>query len=332
MRKFKKMLTICLIASLAVTAFGCSNGSTSSESSEPKTGGDGNSVADNGNENSVADAPAETLSPEQVKTPFTFVHVGSEDEEATEVGEEKEEKSTETTADTQAASAIAIVPVTEVVNVTDEKGQVATDAKGQPQTEVVNMTEVVKVTDNKGQEQTEAVNVTETAIVTDAAQPATLKPDDKVSNYTPSYDSYKTYWLDMSQESDFFFDGEFLTIEFEINKDAPDGLYPVTIENPDIASWEVKTWTPKIIAGQVAVNSTPDAQDALPESDFGLKLNSVSGKPGDTVTMTVDLKNNPGFCGFVLEIKYDAGAMKILEINGGEDFNNNAVNYVSQNN
>ncbi|MBR7084282.1 MAG: hypothetical protein IKI37_03795 [Oscillospiraceae bacterium] len=334
MKIFKKVLTICLIASMAVTAFGCSqNTETSSADSE-------------------SDMPMETISLEKTKQPLTFVHdAEAANEEATEGGEaaetQAETATTAPAAETEAASAVAIMPVTEIVNVTDAKGQAATDAAGQPQTEVVNVTEYVKVTDAagqsatnaEGQEQTEVVNVTETAVVTDAESPATLKPDEpnqpnqevtenNNSSYTPSYDVNKAYWLDMSQSSDFFFEGEFLIYEFKIKEDAPDGVYPITFEKADIASWDVKTWTPKIITGEVAVNTTPTAQEDMPDDEFALKINSVSGKPGDTVTVTVDLKNNPGFCGFVINMKYDKGALELLNEEGGKDFNATAVNYI----
>ena len=332
MKIFKKVMMICLIASMAVSAFGCSQNNDSSSA------------------DSEADMPMETISLEKTKTPLTFVHeTDAGNEEATEGGENAETTAqTATTApaaETEAASAIAVMPVTEVVKVTDAKGQAATDASGQPQTEVVNVTEYVKVTDAagqpatnaEGQEQTEAVNVTETAVVTDSVQPATLKPDapnqdvteNNSSSYTPSYDVNKAYWLDMSQSSDFFFEGEFLVYEFKIKEGTPDGVYPLTFEKTDIASWDVKTWTPKIITGEVAVNTSPTAQEDMPDDEFTLKINSVSGKPGDTVKVTVDLKNNPGFCGFVINMKYDNGALELVDSEGGEDFNTSAVNYIN---
>ena len=316
---------------MAVTAFGCSQNNDSSSA------------------DSDADMPQETISLEKTKQPLTFVHDVEAENEATEVGENAETQTQAATtapaAETEQA-AIAIMPVTEVVNVTDANGQAATDASGQPQTEVVNVTEYVKVTDAagqpatnaEGQEQTEAVNVTETAVVTDAAQPATLKPDEPVevtennnSGYAPEYEVNKAYWLDMSQASDFFFEGEFLVYEFQIKEGTPDGVYPITFDKTDVASWDVKSWTPKIITGEVAVNTTPTAQEDMPEEggEFTLKINSVSGKPGDTVKVTVDLKNNPGFCGFVINLKYDKGALELVDSEGGKDFNASAVNYIN---
>ena len=333
---FKKILTVCLIASLAVTAFGCS------------------STSENGNSETVA--PQETISLDQTKQSLTFVHDVGTSEEVTEAGGDAAEGAenaegseasggTATTAagnNTEKASttSVTVVPATEYVKVTDDKGQPVTDANGQEQTEVVTVTEFVPVTeangqpvtDTAGQPVTEAVPVTETVVVTEPVEnPATFKPNEggNTSAYTPSYDLCKAYWLDMSQEGDFLFEGEFLIIEFEVNKDIPDGSYPITIEKADIASWEVKSYHPQIINGEVAVNTDVTAQADFPADDFALKVNSVSAKQGDTVKVAIDLKNNPGFCGFVIDVKYDKSAMTIVDSYGGENFVNTAINYVA---
>ena len=132
----------------------------------------------------------------------------------------------------------------------------------------------------------------------------------------------------MSQESDFFFEGEFLIVEFEVNQDIPDGSYPVTIAQTDIASWDLVAWTPDIINGEVAVNTEIQPQ-ADPDDDFTLKVRSVSAKQGDTVKVAIDLSHNPGFCGFTLDVQYDKSAMTIVDTYGGSDFMNTAVNYVT---
>ncbi|MDE7122207.1 MAG: hypothetical protein K2O42_08620, partial [Oscillospiraceae bacterium] len=222
------------------------------------------------------------------------------------------------------------VNVTEQVEVTDESGQPVTDAAGKKQTEVVNVTEQVKVTDTAGQPVTDAAGEAQTEVINVTEKPATApaeKPTEAVASYTPSMDVCNAYWLDMSQESDFFFNGEFLSIEFQINEGIPDGSYPITFKKTDIASWDVIKWDPVCINGEVAVNSEVATQDDFPEEDFALKINSVAGKQGDTVKVTVDLNNNPGFCGFVIELEYDKSALTIVSTESGADFDN-AVNYV----
>jgi len=332
-KNLMKILLICLTASLTVTAFGCSKQESQESSAE------NNSTAETGA------VPQETISLGQTKQPLTFVHDVDDGVDNTEGNEENQENTPATTVaggqNEETSTSVSVVEATEVVAVTDDKGQAATDAKGSQQTEIVKVTQQIVVTDAagkpetnaKGETQTQTVPVTETVVVTEKAEnPATLSPEanpNKTSDYTPSYDTCKAYWLDMSQESDFVFEGEFLIFEFEINKDIPDGSYPVTISKTDIASWDLVSLNPKIINGEVAVNTDLKPQEDFPDKDFALKVNSVSAKQGDTVKVAIELKNNTGFCGFVIDVQYDKAAMTIVDTYGGENFTQSAINYVA---
>lgn len=330
--KMKKIMFAIILAMVSATCFGC-----------------------NKNQDDSADAPAEpteTLSLADVKQPLTFSHGNGSNsdakepaEDATEGAENSDANSdssagTDSGSDSQDASKSSLetspektVDVTEHVDVTDASGQPVTDAAGVVQTEIVKVTEQVQVTDPAGQPvtdsagtvQTEVVNVTEK---TTAPAGGEETPTQAVVNYTPEMDICNAYWLDMSQESDFFFDGEFLSLEFQVNEGIPDGSYPVTLKKTDIASWDVIKWDPVCIDGEVAVNSDVAPQDDFPADDFALKVNSVSAKPGDIVKVTVDLKNNPGFCGFVIELEYDKSALTIVSTESGADFDN-AISYVT---
>ncbi|MDE5753128.1 MAG: hypothetical protein K2H89_01075, partial [Oscillospiraceae bacterium] len=321
----KKIILALVLASVSVTCFGCNK--KDSEAGDPTL------------------ETQETLSLEQAKWPLTFSHdIGAEDdadatEEPKEDATEGDAKSTQESAKASTAAAPdKSVTVTEHVEVTDASGQPVTDAAGVVQTEVVNVTEKVQVTNPSGQPvtnasgtvQTEVVNVTQAPPATDANNSGTdAATEPETVAYTPVIDVCRAYWLDMSQTCDFFFDGEFLVINFQVNEGIPDGNYPVTFKKTDIASWDVKKWDPVCINGEVAVNSEITAQDDLPESDFGLKINSVAAKQGDTVQVTIDLSNNPGFCGFVVEVEYDKSAMKIISTKSGADFDS-VVNYVAE--
>ncbi len=334
MRKnnLRKMLIICLTASLAVTAFGCS-----SKSSE--TGESSSSKAEN-------TPQQESISLGQTKQPLTFVHDVDDGVDNTEGNAEAQENDAAATTvaagkNEENATSVSVVEATEIVAVTDDKGTPATDAQGKQQTEVVKATQAAVVTDAagkpetnaKGETQTQVVPVTETVVVTEKAEsPATLSPNadpNTQTEYTPVYDTCKAYWLDMSQESDFVFEGEFLIFEFEINKDIPDGSYPITITQTDIASWDLVSLNPKIINGEVAVNTELKKQEDFPENEFALKVESVAAKQGDTVKVAIDLKNNTGFCGFVVDVQYDKSAMTIVDTYGGENFTQSAINYVA---
>ena len=345
----KKYLTVCLLAAVAVTAAGCSDQNQETTSS------------------TAGNLPQETISLDQTKQDLTFVHGGGSSKDAVEdaATADKQENSdsedassgegvsgtdaenqgsdnagtTDSAKSTTAASTQAPVLVTEAVPVTDAAGESVTDAAGEVQTEVVNVTEAVPVTDAEGQDvtndagevQTEVVNVTEPPREEPQENPGSQNNDAteaaNTSSYSPSYDTCQAYWLDMSQEGDFFFNGEFLAFEFEVKEGTPDGSYPITIDSTDIASWDIVRWDPQIINGEVAVNTQAAAQEDMPDSDFGLKVNSVSAKPGDTVKVTIDLANNPGFCGFVIEVKYDKNALEMIDSYGGADFDT-AIHYV----
>ncbi len=240
----------------------------------------------------------------QLKNDLTFEWGnGSSDDSAPDVTEAPQDatEAPGNTAPTEAATQI----LTEYVPVTDANGQPETDAQGAEVTEVV--TEIV----------TETVQETEAA--TQAPQSGTV--------HTPEYDVCTAYWFDTSQMKDFFFEGEFIVIDFKINETTPDGNYPIEISKTDIGSWELVTQVPELIHGEVAVGNASLTSQTTPGDKFTLRVNSVSGKAGDTVSVVVDLANNPGFCGFIVDVKYDKNALTIVDTHGGADFDA-AISYV----
>ena len=197
-----------------------------------------------------------------------------------------------------------------------------TDASGEAVTEVtVVATRPLETSETSETQEgtTDAAGNAETnaAAPAETAAPATVAAPE----YTPKYDTCKAYWLDMSKQGDFTFNGEFLTVTFEVKSDIPNGSYPVRIAKTDIASWEEVRYYPEIINGEVAVGQAKAGQETMSDEKFTLKVNSVEAKQGQTVTMTIDLANNPGFCGFVIDIQYDANAMILVSAAGGKDYN-----------
>ena len=141
------------------------------------------------------------------------------------------------------------------------------------------------------------------------------------TSYTgASMETCKAFMLDMTKQADFTQNGQLLVITFQVNSATPAGSYTVKIAKTDIASWDEKTQVPTVINGEINVGGTPAAQSAMPDKDFALKVNSVSAKAGETVQVTVDLANNPGFCGYVLDIEYDANAVTLASVTSGKDF------------
>jgi len=321
----QKVMLICLMAAVSLSAFGCSG-----KEEQP--------------------LPVETISLEQTKQKLTFdFKTGVVDDPVPEqdVKEENAEDSdsdadadaSETSAEKKNTPKISVAEtvyeeMTEVVGVTDADGQNVTDAAGEAVTDVaVVETRVVEIpaTDAEGETVTEAQEdavETETMDVSEAAKVEIIPPEpgaEQGSSYTPAYDTCKAYWLDMSKSGDYIFNGEFLTFTFQINQDIPDGTYPITISKTDIASWEERRYYPEIINGEIAVNTEKASQAEMSDKEFSLKVNSVEAKRGGVATITIDLANNPGFCGFILDVQYDSNAMTIIEAGAGKDYDQ-AVN------
>lgn len=310
----QKALIVCLLAAVSLSAFGCSK-------NEPAL-------------------PVETISLEQTKQDLTFdFKTGVVNETLLAQDNKEEPKDEDTTESTDKAAATennsdktaatTVEEVTQVVNVTDAEGHGVTDAAGEAVTDVavvdtrvieVPLSTVPAAADGETTPTADG-NDTPADGNDDPAIEETVPPQEgTASDYTPAYDTCKAYWLDMSKAGDYTFNGEFLTFTFAINADIPDGNYPLTISKTDIASWEEVRYYPQIINGEIAVNTPVTEQEDMSATDFSLKVNSQAAKQGQNVTVTIDLANNPGFCGFVLDLQYDSNAMTIVEAGAGSDY------------
>ena len=333
----KKVIAVCLLAAVACSAFGCSKKTSDSDMAVETI----------------------SLEQTKQDLTFDFSTKGSKSdaEDATEAKDDTTGAADDSSADASEAfeevTQVQNVTDAEGHGVTDAKGEPATEmvvvgtrpaqnqsqkqSQTQAQNQNQNQSQTQAQNQNQNQSQTQAQNQDATQAQNQEQTPATqagANTDGEVQiatkeqqeapqaqdTYTPAYDTCKAYWLDMTQQGDYNFNGEFLTITFEINKDIPDGSYPVTIAKTDIASWDLVRYNPVIVNGEVAVNSELMPQDDLSADEFCLKVNSQAAKQGETVTMTIDLANNPGFCGFVIDVQYDSNAMTIVEAAGGKDF------------
>ena len=99
-------------------------------------------------------------------------------------------------------------------------------------------------------------------------------------------------------------DGVVLTLSFKIPDNATaEDVYSITVssDDGDIVDSELNTVLPDFISGKITVNSS-----AVPDS-LTFTVDSVAGKPGDTVDVNVSIINNPGILGAVLTLNYDEG-------------------------
>ncbi len=248
-----------------------------------------------------------TVSQEDLQQELQFVYGSGNAPDSTEAAEDQNEPATEIVTEVL-TEVVTEYTATEYVAVTDTAGEQVTEAGGAVQTEVQ---EVV---------QTEVATEIVTEVVTAPAG----------AEYTPSYDTCKAYWLDMTQQGDFTFNGEFLVLEFQVKEDTPDGNYPINITYTDIGSWELVSRYPECVAGEIVVGDAEPTKKAEASADaFTLTVDSVAAKQGDIVKVAIDMANNPGFCGFVIDIQYDAAAMSIVQSYGGVDFDDAAVKYLN---
>ena len=65
------------------------------------------------------------------------------------------------------------------------------------------------------------------------------------------------------------------------------------------------------------------AQYEIQSSDPALKVATVTASAGQTqIAVPVSIKNNPGFLGMTLNIKYDSSALTLTKVTNGADFSN----------
>jgi len=194
----------------------------------------------------------------------------------------------------------------------DPENFIVTTLRGDDGTAYVAQTDIngTTVTDQEGAAVTEVYTGTTLA---------TTYVTESGSTYTPAYKNFQAFWLDMSQKADFVFDGELLVLEMEISEDAVDGVYPVQFYYADVANWDAKTLSDVTMnAGYICVNCDEPEVDQPTGSGLTINPGVVSGSQGDTVKLSINIANNPGFVGFRLRLRYDSNAFKIVDQYVGE--------------
>lgn len=144
-------------------------------------------------------------------------------------------------------------------------------------------------------------------------------------NYKPDTKNYQALWVDSSKKADYVFDGQFLVFDAVIAEDAPDGVYPINIFHADFANYGSKDSNPETLkvtttVGYVCVNAAAPSVETPTDENMIISPNTVTGKPGDTVQIVFEVKNNPGFVGFNLLFNYDGNAISITDGGAGADF------------
>ena len=173
-------------------------------------------------------------------------------------------------------------------------------------------TEVVEVTQANGEKVTDANGAVVTEIVT--------KPTEAAGEYTSKTDSRYCMWLDISKDSDYIFNGDFIEVVFKLKDNIPNKDYPVRF-NPDFASVAGKSVSPdKVIQGNIRVGGDIEEQNVSSETGFVAYGDNVSAKPGDEITYHINLKNNPGLAAMLVWVYFDTNAMEVEGIYPSGEF------------
>ena len=173
-------------------------------------------------------------------------------------------------------------------------------------------TEVVEVTQANGEKVTDANGAVVTEIVT--------KTTEASGEYTSKTDSRYCMWLDISKDSDYVFNGDFIEVVFKLKDNIPNKDYPVRF-NPDFASVAGKSVSPdKVIQGNIRVGGDIEEQNVSSETGFVAYGDNVSAKPGDEITYHINLKNNPGLAAMLVWVYFDTNAMEVEGIYPSGEF------------
>lgn len=130
----------------------------------------------------------------------------------------------------------------------------------------------------------------------------------------------QAWWMDLSQRKDFVFDGEYLVVTFKIKENVADGIYPVTIEWLDFTNWDAQAVHFTGIDGAVVVGDDVEENKFNDDDSPQVMASNVSGKPGETVTVSFNIKNNPGIAGNVFRFGYNSDALEYVSGTEGADF------------
>lgn len=183
----------------------------------------------------------------------------------------------------------------------------APEGAGNENTQAAEETKIVEVTDNEGNPQTDDQGNKITEIV-------------KEASYVPDIKTAETYWLDMTQQKDFIFNGQFLVANFKIKDTTPDGSYEIGISKTDVGNWDAQTLTPDQINGYVTVgNAETPAVSSPVEGNFTFSAESAKGNAGDEVQVIFDVTDNPGIVAFVFCFTFDANALEFQGLEIGTD-------------
>jgi len=298
MNTWKRIAAALLAGAMMVPAIACSHDSSSGTDTDSSKGGVSDSGAENSNGNDSSQGGEESSAGSVSLVEDSNVHIDENqlfqyDLDFAEIPADQSDDD-----DPQEPTNFIVTTMRGddgqvYVPKTDINGTTVTEEGGAPVTEVY----------------------TGTTLATTYAEPA----------YEPDYKNHQAFWLDMSQQADFVFDGELLVYKLKIADDAVDGVYPIQYYFTDIANWDANTVKDVTLnVGYVCINAEAPAADQPTGAGLTINPGTVTAKPGDTVELPINIVNNPGFVGFRLRMRYDSKAMTIVDAGAGKDLHSQA--------
>lgn len=168
-------------------------------------------------------------------------------------------------------------------------------------------TKKVVVTEKNGNPAKDSSGQTVTEVVTEIKNKYVSVPVSK-----------PVYWLDMTGNSDKVFNGDIMKLEFKIKENTPDGNYPIVLSSPDFVNWAEEQLDIKTVGGYVTVgNATPTQPAQVQPGQFTIASSCASGKVGDTITISLDISDNPGIVGMLFKVEFDSGALEFVSAESG---------------
>ncbi len=144
---------------------------------------------------------------------------------------------------------------------------------------------------------------------------------DELQVYNGTRTLMQAWWMDISQNEDYVFNGEYLTAEFKIKEGTADGIYPITLDWLDFANWDSETIEFTGIDGAVIVGGEATENKFNEDGTPQVMVQNVSGKAGDTVKVSFYIENNPGVVANILRFGYNSDVLEYVGGGEGADFN-----------
>jgi hypothetical protein len=176
------------------------------------------------------------------------------------------------------------------------------------------------VTDDAGQAVTDAAGAAVTTMVVTTVD---------VASHVPVMEELQSFWINVSRQDEYVFEGKLISITFKVREDAPlNAVSPIQIGSTDFCNFGNNTsngypeqLSPSTINGSVTVGSTPQ-RGGSSQSDFVIHVDNVAAQPGEEVVVNINVANNPGFVAFQLFFSYDTALLEYVSSSEGTDFQN----------